>query len=189
MTDHVSFDIETLGNKTNALITAIGAARFDIETGEIKETFYCKVDVQKELDAGAKITGDTLAWWIGQDQAVLNESLEGPMNPAWVVHALLAFLDDQPVAGYWGNGSTFDITFLTQFAERHSGVMPWERDDDGQFRLIRDMRTRLDIAEQLSFDRSMVEFEGDAHNALHDAVHQAKVISAATQYIKEGWNV
>jgi inhibitor of KinA sporulation pathway (predicted exonuclease) len=42
------------------------------------------------------------------------------------------------------------------------------------------MRTIVDLAEVLTnFDKRSVEFEGEKHNAISDAVHQAKVIHKA----------
>lgn len=48
---------------------------------------------------------------------------------------------------------------------------------------MRDMRTIVDVAKSANFDSKSIAFEGTKHNALDDAKHQARVISAAYQHL------
>jgi exodeoxyribonuclease VIII len=56
-------DIETMGNGPQSAILSIGAADFDSD-----RLFYCNVDLQSCLDAGLKVDGSTIMWWLAQSE-------------------------------------------------------------------------------------------------------------------------
>jgi hypothetical protein len=57
---HVMIDIETLDTAKTAVILAIAAVEFNLQTGEIGRTFYEKVDIGSQSKHGRTIDGDTL---------------------------------------------------------------------------------------------------------------------------------
>jgi len=77
----------------------------------------------------------------------------------------------------WGNGSTFDISMLEHAFVQLGLHIPWK------YYNIRDCRTIQMLAEDL-IDRNDVKFEGEKHNALHDARWQAAYTSAMWVAIK-----
>lgn len=176
---HASIDLETLGNTTNAAITQIGVALFELETGDIHS--------QKNILVGWRgeghVNASTLAWWFRQGdeaRARMAESLEHPSTLSGALSQLRSLTDWSTVEGVWGNGATFDVTILDSAYQRDGGESPWP------FYAARDMRTIVDLAEKLrGFDKKSIERIGVHHEAADDAAHQARVISAAYAALKE----
>jgi hypothetical protein len=171
---HLSIDLETLGNSTDAAITQIGLAEFNIETGETGRTKNILVTWNGE----GRVNASTLAWWFRQGdeaRARMAESLEKGVPLSGALAQLSSFVRGIPdLEGVWGNGSTFDVTILDSAYQRDGGTAPWP------FYAARDMRTIVDLAEKLhGFDKKAVERIGTHHEAADDAAHQARVISAA----------
>jgi hypothetical protein len=166
-------DLETMGTRFDAPILSIGAVFFNPATGKLGDTFYASVDIESALEHG-KLSGATLKWWMGQGDAARKSAVEG-------VHTLPRALDmfatwyrggsGQPAV--WGNGATFDISIL-EYAYMKSGQpVPWP------YYNVRDCRTIKDIGSCLNVDTAVTS--GVAHNALDDAVSQAKWVSAIWQ--------
>ncbi len=78
----------------------------------------------------------------------------------------------------WGNGATFDNVILRGAYERAGRICPWEFWND------HDVRTIVTLGSSVGFDpKRDMPFIGDVHNALADARHQAKYVSAIWQKI------
>lgn len=179
----ISIDLETLSTAQDAAILSIGATKFNRHTGEIGETFYIEVDIDDAMKYGS-VSGSTLAWWMQQGDSakrLFRDAGADVDNLKWslyhALHQLHTFIDEN-YGGVcvWGNGATFDISILEH---AYSGVgfkEPWA------FWNIRDLRTLVDAASELGFDKGAIQFAGTAHNAKDDAIHQAKIAIAA-------WNV
>lgn len=169
----ISIDIETLSTRFDAAVLSIGAVAFDRMTGTLGEHFYAEVELGSALAQG-HVSASTLAWWMqqsGQAKGIFQMRTRRHLAP--VLQDLKRFFEQQPPRSKpWGNGAGFDITILEHAYSRYDITPPWE------FRDVRDMRTIVDAAKLLGFDRTRVAFVGDKHNALDDARHQAKVISA-----------
>lgn len=170
---HVSIDLETLGKSANAAITQIGLAEFCPITGGIGRT----TNIPVTADSGV-IDPSTVSWWLGQNEGAQTDmrlAIEGGMSTCAALVELRQWVGDSDVY-VWGNGATFDITILESAFDRANLYAPW------QFYNVRDMRTIVHAAKELrGFDKDSIERVGTHHNAEADAVHQAKVISAAWQ--------
>lgn len=77
---HMMLDLETMGNKSNSVILSVGAVMFDIETGEIGEYFYERIEFQSALDVGLKINADTVEWWMKQSDEARAQLFEKPRH-------------------------------------------------------------------------------------------------------------
>jgi hypothetical protein len=180
MSIDISIDLETLSNKFNSPILSIGAAQFDRKTGKVGPTFYIEVDPDDAIRHGI-VSASTLAWWMKQDQKA-RRVFEASANKVTLYEALRGLSDFIRARGAgvkpWGNGSSFDITILEHAYEvAGRGLLP-----EWKFWDIRDMRTIIDVAEEIGFKKARL-VEGTAHNALDDAVHQAKEIARAFAHI------
>jgi len=79
-------------------------------------------------------------------------------------------------AKVWGNGSNFDIGKLeTAYGFDH---IPWK------FWNIRDVRTICELSKGL-VSKNDIEFIGEKHNALDDAIHQARYVSKMVMEIEK----
>ena len=184
---HVMVDLETMGKKHNAPIVAIGAVVFDPATGSIGESFYKVVCLESSVNWGAVIDPSTVIWWLKQSSEARSAIVNDDAIP--LQDALLQFreLVSDNVAGgskksqVWGNGASFDNSILRSSYDCIAEDYPWEYWND------RDVRTMVELGQAISFDpKTTIPFEGSRHNALADAIHQARYVSAIWQRIIAG---
>ncbi|KMH15590.1 hypothetical protein SM66_01841 [Klebsiella quasipneumoniae subsp. quasipneumoniae] len=184
---HVMVDLETMGKKNNAPIVAIGAVVFDPATGSIGESFYKVVCLESSVNWGAVIDPSTVIWWLKQSSEARSAIVNDDAIP--LQDALLQFREfvSDNVAGgskkaqVWGNGASFDNSILRSSYDCIAEDYPWEYWND------RDVRTMVELSQAISFDpKTTIPFEGSRHNALADAIHQARYVSAIWQRIIAG---
>ncbi|EPL2124054.1 3'-5' exoribonuclease [Klebsiella pneumoniae] len=184
---HVMVDLETMGKKHNAPIVAIGAVVFDPATGSIGESFYKVVCLESSVNWGAVIDPSTVIWWLKQSSEARSAIVNDDAIP--LQDALLQFREfvSDNVAGgskkaqVWGNGASFDNSILRSSYDCIAEDYPWEYWND------RDVRTMVELGQAIGFDpKTTIPFEGDRHNALADAIHQARYVSAIWQRIISG---
>ncbi|HBT3076447.1 TPA: exonuclease [Klebsiella pneumoniae] len=184
---HVMVDLETMGKKHNAPIVAIGAVVFDPATGSNGESFYKVVCLESSVNWGAVIDPSTVIWWLKQSSEARSAIVNDDAIP--LQDALLQFREfvSDNVAGgskkaqVWGNGASFDNSILRSSYDCIAEDYPWEYWND------RDVRTMVELGQAISFDpKTTIPFEGSRHNALADAIHQARYVSAIWQRIIAG---
>ena len=184
---HVMVDLETMGKKHNAPIVAIGAVVFDPATGSIGESFYKVVCLESSVNWGAVMDPSTVIWWLKQSSEARSAIVNDDAIP--LQDALLQFREfvSDNVAGgskkaqVWGNGASFDNSILRSSYDCIAEDYPWEYWND------RDVRTMVELGQAISFDpKTTIPFEGSRHNALADAIHQARYVSAIWQRIIAG---
>ncbi|MDN8599052.1 3'-5' exonuclease [Citrobacter sp. S2-9] len=179
--NHLMIDLETMGNKPSAPIVAIGAVFFDPQTGELGAEFYTAVNLSSAMDQGAIPDGDTILWWMKQSpEARAAICTDDTLPVAVALSELISFIgrnsENPRYLKVWGNGANFDNVILRTTYERAGYVCPWQFWNDS------DVRTMVLLGRQLGFDpKRDMPFEGVAHNALADARHQVKYVSAIWQ--------
>ena len=169
---HIMIDLETMGTRPDAPIIAIGAVSFDVDPDWKWQHFDLNVDLQSAVTTGAKIDPSTVLWWMKQSSearaAFDTKGVE-------VVTALLK-LDawfsevsggsdavDLMLDGVWGNGASFDNTILAETYKRVGMTPPWPFWKDRCYRTVKSMYPDVHM-----------ERSGTHHNALDDAISQAK---------------
>lgn len=182
MFDDVMIDLETLGVGPRAAIVQIGACAFDRITGDIcAKTF--KRTVAPDL---SRYVADysTVAWWAQQSQEARDSVFPSDVNLTTMsdaLHAFHAYLLDLPRAEgdriFWSLPSTFDVVLLENAYHtepHHANHVPWKHWN------VRCCRTLFDAAGLGKEDRVKPEI---AHDALSDAVAQAKTVAKAFRKI------
>ncbi|MCZ6026991.1 3'-5' exoribonuclease [Escherichia coli] len=176
MWTHMMIDLETMGKNPDAAVISIGAIFFDPQTGDIGPEFSKTIDLDT---AGGVIDRDTVKWWLKQSREAQSAILadEIPLDDALL--QLREFIDENSGEFFvqvWGNGTSFDNVILRRSYERQGIPCPWRYHND------RDVRTIVELGKTIYFDaRTVIPFEGVRHNALDDARHQAKYVSAIWQ--------
>ncbi|EEV9284603.1 3'-5' exoribonuclease [Escherichia coli] len=173
---HLMIDLETMGKNPDAPINALAGKFFDPATGEMGPEFSKTIDLET---AGGVIDRDTIKWWLKQSReaqsAILTDEI--PLDDALL--QLREFIDENSGEFFvqvWGNGANFDNVILRRSYERQGIPCPW------RYTNVRDVRTMVALGLVMDFDaRSVITFEGERHNALHDARYQAKYVSAIWQ--------
>lgn len=163
---HVMIDLETLGTTPNSAIVSIGAVVFDPRYGKVsKKTFYSELDWENQ---NRHICQKTREWWSKQSPEA-QEALSGLDDLDTSLRELASWLP--PDCRVWGNGSTFDISFLEDAYRQYGIEIPWK------FWNIRDCRTVLDMYESSRGGFGKSTNRAGAHNALQDAIYQARYIT------------
>lgn len=175
----VMLDLETMGSGPKAAIVSIGACFFELETGEIGETFERIINLEDSEKFG-QIDGGTVLWWLKQDEES-RVKLNSPdaVGLSQAIADFSEFIGSATVA-VWGNGSGFDNVILRSAYSALDIEEPWKFWND------RDVRTMVELGRDLlGFDpKKDMPFEGVPHSALDDAKHQARYVSAIYQKLK-----
>jgi len=159
-------DIETMSVTTGSAIVSIGAVLFSPNDSKVygKNTFYTELAWETQ---GREIDESTREWWKPQSGRV-KEALGGSASLKEALQDLSEWLPRG--CKVWGNGPTFDISILQDAYTQEGLKVPWKFYD------IRDCRTVVDMYESTQGKFYKKAGEG-AHNALHDALYQAKYVT------------
>ena len=178
--NHLMIALETMGTKPNAPIVSIGAVFFEPANGELGPEFYRVVSLKSSVGNGAIPDPETIMWWMQQSEEARSAICD---KDAITISAALiklnAFIRDNADSSkvqVWGNGAAFDNVILRTHYDREFIPCAWHFAND------RDVRTIVEMGRQIGINpRRDIPFEGDMHNALADAKHQAKYVSAIWQ--------
>lgn len=176
----LSIDLETAGTLVTSQILSIGLAMFDLKTGEIGEQLYLPILIDNDQQINATV--GTFKFQV--NQTINNpKALEGLLDSyeinheAIPLHIALIMIDkycqrNMPQS-IWANGTKFDIGMLEYQFQQHNLEVPWHHSSDRCMRTLRQFAGRIDV-----------DYEGVAHNALSDAIWQAKYIRVACNKLK-----
>ncbi len=180
MNRHAVIDLETLSTKSNAAITQIGIAVFDIDEPafSVLSQFNVRIDLEvyKSDLPDWHIDGKTLKWWLQQPNVkdlISNEATDD-------LDALGCFEDwirnQLEIEAWWGNGAGFDNVifrnWLGTYLEKQ--YLAYYKD--------RDIRTLLDLAKRCGWTHN---FKNEhPHDALYDAVYEARLVHSAFNYVR-----
>lgn len=179
MTLHCMIDLETLDTVPSAVVLSIGAVLFDPNSSYIGETFYAKLEVETQVNAGRTKSPQTLEWWAKQsDQARLEAfGMEGKQPTDEVLSSLRQYINraisEHELAGVWGNGSDFDNVIVADLYRSFGASNAWP------FWMNRCFRTLKDLRKPMTFIKP--QRRGTHHNALDDAVYQAEYLQATAK--------
>ncbi|EPL7326919.1 3'-5' exoribonuclease domain-containing protein [Citrobacter freundii] len=179
---HLMVDMETMGNSPDAPIVSIGAVFFDPSTGNTGAEFYRVVSLESSMSFGMKPDASTIQWWLKQSSEARSAILvDEAMGLRESLELLADFIAENAANGshtvqLWGNGCSFDNVILRRayaLTETPFAVPFWND---------RDVRTMVELGKSVGINpRFDIPFEGGMHNALSDARHQVKYVSAIWQ--------
>lgn len=163
MSKHLMVDLETMAVSPRSVVLTLGAVTFNPFTDEIYDELYFKVDLDDQDKLDREIDQNTLDWWAKQNAEVMEEAFspEGrvPLEKAVEQFHKFAWGCDK----FWSHGAVFDLMIIEDIYRQLKRPIPWE------FWRLRDTRTLFDLA-----DPEMEKSETQQHNALFDAIRQAK---------------
>lgn len=180
MHNQIMVDIETMGTSVGSVIVTIGACAFNFDTHSIGETFYTHINVKSSAQHGMKLDPDTVLWWMTQPEEARKDLVS--RDAVALDTAMQRFNDyickvreNAPLnkIGVWGNGCSFDNVMLEAAFKAVNMACPWS------FWEHRDVRTLVWLGEERKFNpKKDMPFDGVKHNAMADAIHQAKYCMA-----------
>jgi hypothetical protein len=104
---------------------------------------------------------ETVLWWLGQSNEARNQVIDATGRMEDALNAFAAWVQEQPVAGFWGNGAGFDNVILKEAYRRQGLQLPWRFDQDRCYRTVK-ARSNVELRRR-----------GTHHHALDDALSQA----------------
>lgn len=174
----ISLDIETTGTdpEHNAIIQ-IGAVKFDYATGQVGGIFNrcLSMPADRYWDEG------TRSWWSTMPE-ILGSIWERQENPAVVMRDLADWANEgatNPVR-LWAKPVSFELPFLASYFRKYGIHNPFH------YRSAVDLNS---YCRGLAGDpgaspiEKQIPFEGNAHDALDDALHQLKVALMAKEFV------
>lgn len=168
----VMLDLETWGTKPGCAIRSIGAVVFD-PRGTLPltpATFYRNILDESCLSIGLVKDPGTVEWWSRQSREAQDALLKDQVH---VGHALTDFADwfrGQRANYVWAQGSNFDPGLVEHIFDLIGVRCPWK------FFNTQDTRTAYRMG---GLDTRTMPRAGTYHNALDDAIHQAKCVQEA----------
>lgn len=176
--NNISFDLETLGNNFNSPIVQIGAVKFHDDGDIDSNTFLVNIDLNdlERRDYGFTMDLQTVQWWLNQEPEAIKSVFSYDLDRISLSHALYKFASwiGKTSDYYYWSHSTFDPVILQNTYDKLKLVNPIP------FRLHRDIRTLTYFSGRIETTR-----EGVHHNALDDAIFQAKYIAKGINKIKK----
>lgn len=167
-------DLETLGTTADAVIMSVGAVKFDIDSDALDNNgFYAGVSIDSNLEMKRRVQEDTLIWWFSQDHEAQKVFTEAKQTLRETLHALADWMGDGDYQ-VWSNGADFDIPMLAHAYAQHMIEIPWKFWNSNCFRTYK----KLPQAKLVKFAAAGVK-----HNALSDAVNQAKHLQLIHQVV------
>lgn len=168
---HVMLDIETWGTKRDAVTISIGACVFDPHTTEISDSFYVAIDPESCHAAGCSMDVSTLIWWMDPARTVPRERWLA-QNKVDLYTALDGFHQWCPDGCVWGNGSDFDNAIVSTLYGKMGLEQPWKFWNNRCYRTLKSLAPAIKLLR-----------DGDHHDALDDAVSQAKHMQAVVAHL------
>jgi DNA polymerase III epsilon subunit-like protein len=162
-------DIETLGLEPGAAILSIGAVRFDAGTVDADDEFLRSVSLASCEQYGLEIDAETLTWWLDQDAAA-QAQLTGGSDLHGVLREFSVWLDG--AEEIWANSPAFDCVHLEHAYGEVALEVPWEYYQRRDYRTL----SGLELVDE-------PEHSGTEHDALDDAVQQARVAATALEEV------
>jgi len=170
--DNAMIDTETLGTKPGAAILSIGAVMFD-QYG-LGGTFYAPVLLESCISVGLTIDPATVTWWMRQSDEARAAAFRDDAAPLWkVLGDFYDWFNANRAKHPWCHGATFDAPILEAAFKACGLAAPWA------YWNVRDTRTLYDLA-GVKVDRAA----GTHHNALDDAINQAKAAAQAMRILQ-----
>ena len=185
---HIMVDSETTSTENNALILTVGACVFDPDTSTIGDTFYVQLKMAEGMALGLHTSKETLDWWKRQSPEAQRSAFEEGPSTMGYAEGLQSFANwliairesnERKKIQLWANDPDFDCIKLIASMKAANILPPW------QYWEHKSCRTMALIAE-LKFNinhKTAYARAGTYHNALDDAIHQARIVSDIWQKI------
>ena len=165
---HAMVDIETMDTAPTAVVLSIGLVLFDpYEPETPTHDFYWVVDTEEQDVGGRTRSESTALWWAEQSPEARTVLAATGLPVDQVLKQLFSYMRSDEVEHIWANGPDFDCVILADLARGHGAWPFWKN---------RCYRTIKNLALPKTYIKP--ERAGTHHNALDDAVYQARDLQA-----------
>jgi len=165
---NIMVDIETTGtNPNHTAIIQIAAVKFDLETRSLDMNMFNQC---LGVPANRYWQEETRDWWATQDEHILEGIWRRMRDPRTVIQEFGAWCGTNVTL--WAKPISFEYPFLESYFAEYGIAKPFAYWD------CKDLRSITWALGQPNLDREL-PFSGDAHNALHDVLHQIVTLFTA----------
>ena len=166
---HIMIDCETLATTADACIMSIGAVKFDLDSDALDDAgFYASVSIDSNLESKRRVSEDTLIWWMKQGSVAQGVFHESKQTLRTALESLNEWVGEGEYS-VWSNGADFDLPMIAHACTQLGVDIPWIYWNSRCFRTYKHLPGAKAIK---------LPFAGTKHNALFDAVHQARIVQA-----------
>lgn len=172
----IMVDIETTGTRPeHSAILQIAAVRFDYDTGAVDGDMFCQ---SLAIPPSRCWDESTRNWWMKDKRNLLKQIMSTAAPHRQVLENFQNWvLQSEPsVKRFWSKPTHFDFTLIENYFREFEVASPFS------YRHVVDVNTLVRLSAEdmndLSLEKS-IPFEGEAHNAIFDVLHQIKVVLAA----------
>ena len=162
----VMLDLETLSTRATAAIISIGTCKFDPDANQITDTFHAVIGASGYLNDypdPLHVDMNTVNWWRSQSPEARAGSFDAVEGTVTLLEALTQFAIWCGDVEVWGNGSDFDNAILSHAYAAMGLQQPWKFWNNRCYRTMKNQ-----------FPQTTMTRHGTHHNALHDAISQAR---------------
>lgn len=161
MKNKLMVDCETLDIGERPVLLSIGAVVFD--ESQIHDYFEYFIDKETAIRESFTVSQATLDWWDQQDSVARTYAFGGEGDIKEALKALVKFYELNECTEIWSKGSLADIRWINNALDYFGIERPWKYYKEFCFRTLLKSVPKFDMP-----------FVGMPHNALDDAIHQAK---------------
>ena len=157
----IMIDCETLDIGERPVLLSIGAVVFNDQ--QIQDYFEYFINKETAINEGFTVSQSTLDWWDQQDPDARAYAFNGEGDIQEALKALVQFYELNECTEIWSKGSLADIRWINNALDYFGIERPWKYYKEFCFRTLLKSVPKFDMP-----------FVGMPHNALDDAIHQAK---------------
>lgn len=161
MKNKLMVDCETLDIGERPVLLSIGAVVFNDQ--QIQDYFEYFINKETAISEGFTVSQSTLDWWDQQDPDARAYAFNGEGDIQEALKALIQFYELNECTEIWSKGSLADIRWINNALDYFGIERPWKYYKEFCFRTLLKSAPKFDMP-----------FVGMPHNALDDAIHQAK---------------
>lgn len=154
-------DFETLDVANCPVILSVGVVVFDDKN--ILDMYSEKISQESCLAIDCTISQETQEWWSKQSIEARLAAFGGTIDIEIAMQILTKMYTQFSCTEIWSRGSLADIRWANNILEKLGIEKPWKH--------WQEMCLRTLVKSVPKFD---LEFQGEKHNALDDAVHQVE---------------
>lgn len=159
MKNKLMIDCETLDVGERPALLSIGAVVFNDQ----QILHYFDAGISTESTTDFDVSQDTLDWWAEQNETARQQAFSGTENIKDALIRLVNFYTQHECTEIWSKGSLADIRWINNALDYFGIERPWKYYKEFCFRTLLKSVPKFDMP-----------FLGVQHNALDDAIHQAK---------------
>ena len=166
-------DVETTGTSPDhAAIIQISAVKFDLAGQTVENEMF---DRCLWMAPGRYWEEDTRTWWGKQNRNVLLSIQQRAEDPAEVMRDFAQWVGHNGTR-LWAKPTTFEFPMLSSYFRQFDVTNPFH------YRYCTDVQSYI-LGRGKNIDEvfKAIPFEGDAHNALHDVLHQIRMVFEASK--------